>query len=106
MCLITGTLIFFNIIFICAAYLFTLLECSLRLSSLRLKFRKIHLNLILYISILLLYADHFWLFEIVLKRSGDIEKNLGSKPTSNQSFSICHWNLNSISAYNYIKISL
>ena len=64
------------------------------------------LHLILYISILILYANHFWLEEIVLKLSGDIEENPGPKPSSNQSFSICHWNLNSISAHNYIKVSL
>ena len=64
------------------------------------------MNLILYISILVLYANHFWLDEIVLKLSGDIEENPGPKPGSNQSFSICHWNLNSISAHNYMKVSL
>ena len=72
------------------------------------KFRTIHtcLNLIAYISILVLYANHFWLDEIVLKLRGDIEENPGPKPSSNQSFSICHWNLNSIAAHNYIKVSL
>ena len=37
--------------------------------------------------------------------SGDIETNPGPKAISGQSFSICHWNLNSISAHNYTKIS-
>ena len=105
-----STFIFFNAIFICLAYLFTLQEClkSSFLSSLRAKHRTIHtcLNLILYISILVLYANHFWLDEIVLKRSGDIEENQEPKASSNQSFSICHWNLNSISAHSYIKVSL
>ena len=41
-----------------------------------------------------------------MKVCGDVEENLGSKPTSNQSFSICHWNLKSISMHNYIKLSL
>ena len=72
---------FFNTIFICSAYLFTLQEClkSSFLSSLRAKKRTIHscLNLILYISILVLCANHFWLEEIVLKLSGDIEENPG-----------------------------
>ena len=44
--------------------------------------------------------------KIVLKLSGDIEENPGPKPSSSQSFSICHWNLNSISAHNYIKLSI
>ena len=105
-----STFIFFNAIFICSAYLFTLQEClkSSFLSLFKVKCRTIHtcLNLILYISILVLYANHFCLDEIVLKLSGDIEENPGPKPSSNQSFSIFHWNLNSIPAHNYIKVSL
>ena len=38
--------------------------------------------------------------------SGDIETNPGPKPISGQSLSICYWNLNSISAHKYTKISL
>ena len=41
-----------------------------------------------------------------LELSGDIEFNPGSKPDSSQSFSISHWNLDSMSAHNYSKISL
>ena len=88
-----STFIFFNAIFICSAYLFTLQECSKSsfLSSLRVTCRTIHtcLNLVLYISILVLYTNHFWLDEIVLKLSSDIEENPGPKRSSNQSFSIC-----------------
>ena len=93
-----STFIFFNAIFICLGYLFTLQKClkSSFLSSLRVKCRAIHtcLNLVLYITILLLYANRFWL------------DNQGPKPSSNQNFCICHWNLSSISAHNYIKVSL
>ena len=51
---------------------------------------------------------HVWLFLIRSKRSGDIEQNPGPKPNSChcQSFSIYHWNLNSIWAHNLIKLSL
>ena len=49
---------------------------------------------------------HVWLFFIRSKRSGDIEPNPGSKPNSCESFSICHWNLNSISACSFIKLYL
>ena len=52
------------------------------------------------------YLFHVWLFFIRAKRSGDIEPNPQPKPNFCQSFSICHWNLNSISAYNFIKLSL
>ena len=30
----------------------------------------------------------------------------GPRPSSSQNFSICHWNLNIISTYSYVKISL
>ena len=40
--------------------------------------------------------------------SGDVEVNPGPKRNScqNQSFSICHWNLNSLIAHSFAKISL
>ena len=53
-----------------------------------------------------LYVNHFWFSKIVLKVSGGVEENPGPKPSSSQSFSICHCDLNSISAHNYIKLSL
>ena len=46
------------------------------------------------------YICLFWLISIFLNWSEDIEKNPGPKTKSCQSFSICHWNLNSISAHN------
>ena len=56
------------------------------------------------------FAHNIWRItthqQLHLKRSGDIKENLGPKASSTQSFSICHWNLNIISAYNYIKLSL
>ena len=39
--------------------------------------------------------------------SGDIETNPGpAQKNQNKSFSICHWNLNSITAHGYAKVSL
>ena len=38
--------------------------------------------------------------------SYDIEMNLGPNPGFRDKFGICHWNRNSISAYNFIKLSL
>ena len=38
--------------------------------------------------------------------SGVIETNPGPTPSSGQCFSICHWNLNSITAHNFAKLSL
>ena len=59
-----------------------------------------------YICVLLTFIHHIWLCLIIFNRSGDIEKNPGPKPNSYQSFSICHWNLNSITAHNFLKVSL
>ena len=39
-------------------------------------------------------------------QSGDIEMNPGPKPNPCHSFSICHWNRNSLATHNYLKVSL
>ena len=52
------------------------------------------------------YVHHIWVCPILITLCGDIEKNPGPKPSSCDSFSICHWNLKSISVHNFIKISL
>ena len=63
------------------------------------------LNTILYFRIKLIYVNHFWLYNNFMKLCGDFEEKLVLKPSSNQVFSICHWNLNSISVH-YIKLSI
>ena len=60
---------------------------------------------VLFIYMLSTCLFHVWSFLVRTKRSGDIEQNPGPKLNSCQSFSICHWNLNSISAH-FIKLSL
>ena len=52
------------------------------------------------------FAKQFFLVLNCLLLSGDIKINSGPKPTSKASLSICYWNLNSISAHNYAKLSL
>ena len=52
------------------------------------------------------YEFAAWSISFSILLSGDIETNPGPKPIAGQSFSICHWNLNSISAHNFTKISL
>ena len=47
-----------------------------------------------------------WLYSLAIKCSGDIEENPGPKPNSCEYLSICHWNLNSVSAHNFIKLPL
>ena len=106
-----SSFILVSVVFICLVYLFTLivyLESSLSY-IVRVKSRSIcgYLHIILHISLIFLYVNnHFWFFEIVLKLSGYVEENPAAKPSCSQSFSICLWNLNSISAHNYIKLSL
>ena len=36
---------------------------------------------------------------------GDIEVNPGPKKNCSTSFSFCHWNLNSLTVHNYVKLS-
>ena len=43
---------------------------------------------------------------ILLLLSGNIETSPGPNPGYLKSFSFCHWNLNSIAAHNFIKMSL
>ena len=54
----------------------------------------------------LLHIHYVWLYSLAIKLSGDTEKNPGPKPNSCDCLSICHWNLNSISAQNFIRLSL
>ena len=48
----------------------------------------------------------FLFFSRKLLLSGDIETNTGPRRTLNNHFTICHWNLNSISAHNFVKVQL
>ena len=45
-----------------------------------------------------------WLYILLITLSGDVELNPGSKRNAAQTFSICHWNLNSICAHNFAKL--
>ena len=48
-----------------------------------------------------------WLCNLKISLSDDIETNLGPAPKNpNKSFSICHWNLDSITAHGSAKVSL
>ena len=50
-------------------------------------------------------STFFWLQILLVLLSGDVEINPGPKRTPKANLSICHWNLNSISAHNYVKLS-
>ena len=47
-----------------------------------------------------------WLCGLLITLSGDVEVNPGPKKKVKEYLSICHWNLNSISAYDYSKLFL
>ena len=53
-----------------------------------------------------LLNTYFGLQRLLILLSGDVEINPGPTRTPKASLSICHWNLNSISAHNYITLSL
>ena len=52
------------------------------------------------------YLYHVWLFPRLMHLSSDIEKNPGPLKDFSQTFSIGHWNLNSLSAHNFTKVAL
>ena len=70
--------------------------------------RLVHRSLFksLYFITVALYIHHVWVYFITIKLSGDIEENPGLQSEPCNSLSICHWNLNSIPAHNFIKLSL
>ena len=49
---------------------------------------------------------YIWVYSIRIKMSDDIEINPEPKPSSCNKLFICHWSPNSISAHNFIKLSL
>ena len=42
---------------------------------------------------------------VLLQCHGDIELNPGPKTLKTKLFSVCHWNLNSLTAHNYSKLT-
>ena len=69
-------------------------------------FRKVRLQLITLLYSVVIVDVMLWYFSRLSEHRGDKKFNPGRKPDSNQSFSICHRNLNSMSAHNYSNISL
>ena len=49
---------------------------------------------------------HICLHTCTIDLSSDIEKNPGLRYSSSQNCSVCHWYLNSITAYSYVKMSV
>ena len=52
------------------------------------------------------YLYYIWLFPKLMHLSGDFEKNAAPLKDFSQTFSIGHWNLNSLAAHNFTKVAL
>ena len=47
-----------------------------------------------------------WLYTLMISLSGDVRVNPGPRTKASNTFSVCHWNLNSVAAHNYSKVFL
>ena len=65
---------------------------------------KLHISIFLLFNILL--GVLVWLYSCLIILSGDVEVNPEPKNSVSECLSICHWNLNSISAHDYSKLFL
>ena len=67
----------------------------------------VYLFTTIYLLIISNLLEYLWVGSRIISLSGDIEINPGPKLNAlNRCFSICHWNLNSISAHMFTKVSL
>lgn len=57
----------------------------------------------IYIFQVLIFQLLFYFYSRLIEMSRDVEKNRGPNSKSNQSFSICDWYLNSITAHKFSK---
>ena len=68
--------------------------------------RRLILFNIPYWNILSSFMTNIWYCKCLLQLSGDIELNPGPQANSCKSFLVFHWNLNSVTCHNFIKVSL
>ena len=78
------------------------------LKQLPYKNKNIHWSVLItfLILIVIIFTQFIWVHALLIRQSGDIEMNPGPKPNPCHSFSICHCNLNSLAAHNYLTVSL
>ena len=65
-----------------------------------------HLKQAIFVSACVKLLLSIWVEILLLSLSGDVEMNPDLRRNFDAAFSICHWNLNSIAAHNYAKLSL
>ena len=63
---------------------------------------------LMYAVILHCSSERLWITRCRIVMSGDVEVKTGPKRNScqSQSFSICHWNLSSLTTHSFAKVSL
>ena len=67
----------------------------------------VYLFTTVYVLIISILVKYHWVASRIISLSGEIEINSGPKSNAlSRCFSICHWNLNSISAHTFTKVSL
>ena len=101
-------IIFLVITLLCSIALILSLSSTL-LNSFHTKIKTIHWYwsaLLTFLILIIMFIQFIWVHALRIRQSGDIEMNPGPKPNPCHSFSICHWNLNSLAAHNYLKVSL
>ena len=78
------------------------------LSKIDISVINVYLANLMYAVILFCFLEQLWIFRCRLGMSGDVEVNPGPKHTSCQSqgFSVCHWNLHSLIAHSFARVSL
>ena len=52
-----------------------------------------------------MFIQYIWVHALLIRQNGDIEMNPGSRANTFHSFPISYWNLNSLTAHNYLKVS-
>ena len=100
-------IIFLVITLLCSITLILSLSSTL-LNSFHTKIKTIHWSVFItfLILIVIIFIQFIWVHALLICQSGDVEMNPRPKPNPCHSFSICHWNLNSLAAHNYLKVSL
>ena len=58
-----------------------------------------------YLEVVYITVITFLYIFVLLLCHGDIEPNPGPKKLKNNSLSVCHWNLNSLCAHNFSKLT-
>ena len=101
------SIIFLIITLFCSISLILSLS-STPLNSFDKKIKTIHWAVLttFLILIVIMFIQFVWIHALLIRQSGDVEMNPGAKPNPCHSFSIFHWNLNSLTAHNYLKVSL